>query len=147
MLSGRIHVWDQRGQKKRSGCPAGLRRADERSQRRKGRGKALVDAETILEGFLATRSFRVQHHTLLDDFDVWIHLGGGRESVFGIVRERVSRVNPSPMAFGGARGIAAKAPEKGVFPLDHFGECKTVRIIPRRESKDLLLCVHVCVCN
>lgn len=29
-------------------------------------------------------------------------------------------------AFGGSRGVAAKAPEKGVFPLDHFGECKTV---------------------
>jgi hypothetical protein len=30
-------------------------------------------------------------------------------------------------AFGGARGVAAKAPEKGVFPLDHFGECTEVR--------------------
>ncbi len=29
-------------------------------------------------------------------------------------------------SMGGARGLAAKAPEKGVFPLDHFGECKTV---------------------
>mmetsp|Transcript_25343 Transcript_25343/g.70897 ORF Transcript_25343/g.70897 Transcript_25343/m.70897 type:complete len:117 (-) Transcript_25343:220-570(-) len=26
-------------------------------------------------------------------------------------------------AFGGARGTAPKPPEKGVFPLDHFGEC------------------------
>lgn len=26
--------------------------------------------------------------------------------------------------FGGARGLQAKAPEKGVFPLDHFGECQ-----------------------
>jgi hypothetical protein len=31
-------------------------------------------------------------------------------------------------AFGGARGVAAKAPEKGVFPLDHFGECTEVRL-------------------
>ena len=38
------------------------------------------------------------------------------------------------MAFGGARGLAAKAPEKGVFPLDHFGECKTV-------MKDYLACL------
>jgi Cytochrome c oxidase assembly protein PET191 len=29
-------------------------------------------------------------------------------------------------AFGGARGFQAKAPEKGVFPLDHFGECAEV---------------------
>jgi cytochrome c oxidase assembly protein subunit 19 len=27
-------------------------------------------------------------------------------------------------AFGGARQSAPKPPEKGVFPLDHFGECK-----------------------
>jgi len=27
-------------------------------------------------------------------------------------------------AFGGARGVGAKPPEKGIFPLDHFGECK-----------------------
>ncbi|XP_075266011.1 cytochrome c oxidase assembly protein COX19-like [Convolutriloba macropyga] len=26
-------------------------------------------------------------------------------------------------AFGGSRGTAPKPPEKGVFPLDHFGEC------------------------
>lgn len=25
------------------------------------------------------------------------------------------------------RGLAPKPPEKGVFPLDHFGECKEVR--------------------
>lgn len=31
-------------------------------------------------------------------------------------------------AFGGARGLQAKAPEKGVFPLDHFGECKKVPV-------------------
>jgi hypothetical protein len=30
-------------------------------------------------------------------------------------------------AFGGARGVTAKAPEKGIFPLDHFGECTEVR--------------------
>ncbi|KAI8469174.1 MAG: cytochrome c oxidase assembly protein COX19 [Monoraphidium minutum] len=29
-------------------------------------------------------------------------------------------------AFGGARGMAARPPEKGIFPLDHFGECKQV---------------------
>ncbi|GAQ82352.1 hypothetical protein KFL_001090010 [Klebsormidium nitens] len=26
--------------------------------------------------------------------------------------------------FGGARGLKPQPPEKGVFPLDHFGECK-----------------------
>lgn len=31
-------------------------------------------------------------------------------------------------AFGGARGAPAKPPEKGIFPLDHFGECKQVRL-------------------
>jgi cytochrome c oxidase assembly protein subunit 19 len=30
-------------------------------------------------------------------------------------------------AFGGARGVGAKPPEKGIFPLDHFGECKQVK--------------------
>ena len=30
-------------------------------------------------------------------------------------------------AFGGARGYQPKPPEKGVFPLDHFGECQTVK--------------------
>ena len=29
-------------------------------------------------------------------------------------------------AFGGSRGYQPRAPEKGVFPLDHFGECKQV---------------------
>ncbi|GBF99859.1 hypothetical protein Rsub_12499 [Raphidocelis subcapitata] len=27
-------------------------------------------------------------------------------------------------AFGGARGVGSRPPEKGIFPLDHFGECK-----------------------
>eukprot|EP00898_Chlorokybus_atmophyticus_P003836 jgi/Chlat1/4453/Chrsp29S00329 len=27
-------------------------------------------------------------------------------------------------AFGGSRGLQPQAPEKGVFPLDHFAECK-----------------------
>lgn len=27
-------------------------------------------------------------------------------------------------AFGGAKGYQPRPPEKGVFPLDHFGECK-----------------------
>ncbi|KAK9839854.1 hypothetical protein WJX81_006333 [Elliptochloris bilobata] len=30
-------------------------------------------------------------------------------------------------AFGGARGYQPKPPDKGVFPLDHFGECKAVK--------------------
>ena len=30
-------------------------------------------------------------------------------------------------AFGGARGYQPRPPEKGVFPLDHFGECKDVK--------------------
>lgn len=32
-------------------------------------------------------------------------------------------------AFGGARGMKPKPPEKGVFPLDHFGECKQVNLL------------------
>ena len=32
----------------------------------------------------------------------------------------------SSMSAGGMRGAAAKPPEKGVFPLDHFGECTEV---------------------
>ncbi|KAF8071262.1 hypothetical protein HT031_001345 [Scenedesmus sp. PABB004] len=32
----------------------------------------------------------------------------------------------SMSAFGGPRGAGAKPPEKGIFPLDHFGECKQV---------------------
>jgi cytochrome c oxidase assembly protein subunit 19 len=30
-------------------------------------------------------------------------------------------------AFGGAKGYQPRPPEKGVFPLDHFGECKTAK--------------------
>ncbi|CAL5220550.1 g2586 [Coccomyxa viridis] len=30
-------------------------------------------------------------------------------------------------AFGGARGYQPKPPDKGVFPLDHFGECKQAK--------------------
>ena len=30
-------------------------------------------------------------------------------------------------AFGGARGLQPRPPEKGVFPLDHFGECQEVK--------------------
>ena len=33
-------------------------------------------------------------------------------------------------AWGGARGLQPRAPEKGVFPLDHFGECKQVHDRP-----------------
>ncbi|CAI7782685.1 unnamed protein product [Closterium sp. NIES-54] len=29
-------------------------------------------------------------------------------------------------AFGGSRSLQPVPPEKGVFPLDHFGECKEV---------------------
>jgi cytochrome c oxidase assembly protein subunit 19 len=36
-------------------------------------------------------------------------------------------------AFGGARGAPSRPPEKGIFPLDHFGECKQV-------------CLCFCVC-
>lgn len=32
-------------------------------------------------------------------------------------------------AFGGSRGLQPRAPEKGVFPLDHFGECKQVNMM------------------
>mmetsp|Transcript_9563 Transcript_9563/g.33905 ORF Transcript_9563/g.33905 Transcript_9563/m.33905 type:complete len:140 (+) Transcript_9563:297-716(+) len=39
------------------------------------------------------------------------------------------RAMASGGAFGGARGLQPKPPEKGVFPLDHFGECKAVRIV------------------
>ena len=38
-------------------------------------------------------------------------------------------------AFGGSRGLQPRAPEKGVFPLDHFGECKQVCSL-------VLLCMH-----
>ena len=31
-------------------------------------------------------------------------------------------------AFGGARGLQPRAPEKGVFPLDHFAECKSIQL-------------------
>ncbi|GMH46088.1 hypothetical protein BSKO_14052 [Bryopsis sp. KO-2023] len=37
-------------------------------------------------------------------------------------------------AFGGARGFQPKPPEKGVFPLDHFGECS-------REMQGYLDCL------
>lgn len=37
------------------------------------------------------------------------------------------RLRAMSSAFGGNRGVAPKAPEKGVFPLDHFGECKKAR--------------------
>lgn len=30
-------------------------------------------------------------------------------------------------SFGGARGFQPRPPEKGVFPLDHFGECKSIK--------------------
>ena len=41
-------------------------------------------------------------------------------------------------AFGGARGYQPKPPDKGVFPLDHFGECKQVG--PRFYQPALLAC-------
>ncbi len=39
-------------------------------------------------------------------------------------------------AFGGSRGLQPRAPEKGVFPLDHFGECKQV-------CSETLHCMHM----
>lgn len=30
--------------------------------------------------------------------------------------------------------MAARPPEKGIFPLDHFGECKQVRCAHRRRA-------------
>ena len=39
-------------------------------------------------------------------------------------------------AFGGARGNAPKPPEKGVFPLDHLGECKEVGREEREREKE-----------
>ncbi|GAB4817910.1 hypothetical protein N2152v2_004956 [Parachlorella kessleri] len=33
----------------------------------------------------------------------------------------------SAVSIGGSRNQAPKPPEKGVFPLDHFGECTTVK--------------------
>lgn len=40
---------------------------------------------------------------------------------------RVPAARQAMSAFGGSRGVAARPPEKGIFPLDHFGECKQVR--------------------
>ncbi|CAD7704166.1 unnamed protein product, partial [Ostreobium quekettii] len=37
-------------------------------------------------------------------------------------------------AFGGAKGYQPKPPEKGVFPLDHFGECS-------KEMKQYMKCL------
>lgn len=42
-----------------------------------------------------------------------------------------------------ARGLAPKPPEKGVFPLDHFGECKDVSA----TTMSLLLCAPVFLCS
>lgn len=38
-------------------------------------------------------------------------------------------------AFGGARGLAAKPPERGVFPLDHGHECQ-------RAAGEYLACLR-----
>ncbi|EIE19245.1 hypothetical protein COCSUDRAFT_83593, partial [Coccomyxa subellipsoidea C-169] len=38
-------------------------------------------------------------------------------------------------AFGGARGYQPKPPDKGVFPLDHFGECKQIK-------EEYMQCLH-----
>lgn len=40
----------------------------------------------------------------------------------------------SSMSSGGFRGAAAKPPEKGVFPLDHFGECTEVAPPPPQSG-------------
>lgn len=42
-------------------------------------------------------------------------------------------------AFGGARGYQPRPPEKGVFPLDHFGECKKVENSSHVRTVSLLL--------
>jgi cytochrome c oxidase assembly protein subunit 19 len=44
-------------------------------------------------------------------------------------------------AFGGARGNAPKPPEKGVFPLDHLGECKDVSVNSERVKRVCLALV------
>ena len=47
-------------------------------------------------------------------------------------------------AFGGARGYQPKPPEKGVFPLDHFGECKSVScdcFTPAVSAFSIVTCV------
>lgn len=43
-------------------------------------------------------------------------------------REKQSlHLSPSAMSTPASRAPAPRPPEKGVFPLDHFGECKEVR--------------------
>lgn len=48
-------------------------------------------------------------------------------------------------AFGGPRGSGSKAPEKGVFPLDHFAECQKVRYTrtPRQPARVFQLDIHL----
>lgn len=46
-------------------------------------------------------------------------------------------------AFGGARGYQPKPPEKGVFPLDHFGECKEVRFYSATGLRHICICLRV----
>ena len=56
---------------------------------------------------------------------------------------------------GGGRGYQPKAPEKGVFPLDHFGECKQVRACHSQHDIKLIgttvgrgrLCICSCKTN
>ncbi|KAL4859477.1 Cytochrome c oxidase assembly protein COX19 [Chlorella vulgaris] len=47
-------------------------------------------------------------------------------------------------AFGGARGYQPRPPEKGVFPLDHFGECKQIKeeylVCLKQHSSDAEAC-------
>lgn len=48
-------------------------------------------------------------------------------------------------AFGGPRTVS-RAPEKGVFPLDHFGECKKVKDKICMHVRGVHACkIHACV--
>ena len=51
-------------------------------------------------------------------------LSGSQSTIYCVPQRCNCRKGMS--AFGGARGAPAKPPEKGIFPLDHFGECKQV---------------------
>lgn len=44
------------------------------------------------------------------------------------------------MATPASRALAPRPPEKGVFPLDHFEECKEVRWL--WETRDLTDCLR-----
>lgn len=51
-------------------------------------------------------------------------------------------------AFGGSRSQAPKPPEKGIFPLDHFAECKEfvrpyVQCLRERTDGDAAHCAEI----